>query len=297
MRILIPVVLALTLASLGLAQDCPNGLCPFPTKTVKVTTPQVSENARYQWEKNANPDMYLLRRDGKIIGQYYIPDMAYYPWDGKGSTQANNGPATKPPIDPPTGRAFVADAQPMAEWQIAGVRLSPKQNEVITFGGKVIQPHMMEDAFAGKLDDDSTKGYMIIIAKDEAKRNKVLADYMKLPESFRSRYHLWMADPNHFTMQDRYNGKPRFPVDGDPSVVLQNSTGEVLFRRPRNGAVYQQGDMQDLLKSDPNYVKDNDPGVPAKTPSDYIPKLSAQTWSYVGFGAVSILFLLKRRKS
>lgn len=277
-------------------QNCPDGFCPIPSKVLQLPTSKIMQTAtagdtpRYTWEKGTTEDQFILRQDGKIVGQYWVPDGSYYPWDGR-----QNLRASKPPIDPPSGRANFADAKAMAEWQVSGVQANKLlDEEVVTFGGKVIGKHKMSDAFAGKLTDDSSKGYLLIVAKDEVKRNKVFQDYLKLPEDFRARYHLWMADPQHFTMQDRYNGKPRFVTEGDPAVILQNHKGEVLFRCPREGHVYQQGDMQELLKSDPAYNPTLDPGVPAKTLTDYLPKLSAQQWGYLGFGALA--FVAYRRK-
>jgi hypothetical protein len=168
--------------------------------------------------------------------------------------------------------------------------------EQITFGGKVIAKAQMSDAFEGKMTDDSNKGYVVIIAKDSANRAKVLKDYQTLPAEFRDRYHLWMADPAHFTMQDRYNGKPRFYTDGDPTILLQNNKGEVLFRRPAAGQVYQQADMRDLLKADPNYNPALDPGAPAKKLTDYLPNWSAQQWGYLGVGAFVGLLTYRKRK-
>lgn len=283
-------------------QNCPGGVCPVqsqvfiqpstiirPSKILQATP---DTDSRYVWIEGSSKDQYLLKRDGKVIGQYWVPDHNYHPWDGKKVLAA-----CKPPIDPPSG-ANGFTAATIADWQISGVHADKLgSEEVVTFGGTVIGKHKMEDAFNGKLTDDSSKGYFLIVAKDDGKRNKVLGDWMKLPEDFRARYHLWMADPNHFTMQDRYNGKPRFFTEGDPSVILQNSSGEVLFRRPQAGQVYQQADMQELLKSDPAYNPNLDPGSPQKTLTDYLPKLSAQQWGYAGFGAVALVIFLKRRKS
>ena len=266
---------------------CPGGVCLPQTKAVAQQTPLANKDnpcPTYQWVKWMDGRL-LLKRDGVIIGQYYVADQLYYPWDG-----VKNLPATKPPTNPMEETA-------VADWQVNGVGVhNISGGEVLTYGGRVIAKKQMAAAFEGKLTDDSDKGYMIILAKDEAKRGNVLADYQKLPEEFRNRYHLWMADPSHFTMQDRYNGKPRFFTEGDPSVILENSKGEVLFRRPQAGQVYRQGDMQDLMKSDPNYNPALDPGAPVKSLTDYLPKLSAQTWGYLGFGALVGFAALKRRK-
>lgn len=273
--------------------NCINGVCVMPTYAVQVKAPIKKENPHptYAW-KQWMDGRYLLQREGVIIGQYHAGDQLYYPFDG-----VKNLPAVKPPIDPPNGRDAFAENNLYAEWQVNGVGARNfSDSEVLTFGGKVIPKTKMSAAFEGKLTDDSDKGYMIIIAKDESKRNKVLQDYQKLPEEFRARYHLWMADPSHFLMQDRYNGKPRFVAEGDPTVVLQNNKGEVMFRRPQAGQVYQQRDMQDLLKSDPSYNPALDPGAPAKTFTDYLPKLSAQTWGVLGFGVLVGVVALKRKK-
>lgn len=143
-----------------------------------------------------------------------------------------------------------------------------------------------------KLTDDSTKGYFVVISKDAAKREAVLKDWEKLPQHFRDKYKVWSseaASPDHYLMQDRATGKPRFHVDGDPTVVLQDHAGKVMFRHPlRAEQVYEGAKTLDfLLRTDPSYKPDKDPGVPSGVPG--IPNLPPLVWLGGAAGAVILI--------
>lgn len=269
-------------------EQCRDGFCPLP-KTSAVA-PVESDCAKYQWTKTSE-DQYILSRDGVTVGQWYVPDHSYYAWkDGK-----NHGPV-KPPIDQPTGRADAAQARQFAHWQMNGINADKMLNdkEVICLGGKVIHSSMIREAFDGTLTDDSSKGYLVIVAKDEKARQAIQDEFYKLPADFTSRYNVWAAPPTHFSMQDRFNGKPRFFTEGDPTIILQQADGTVLFRRPQANQIYKPGDFQDMLKSDPNYKPVLDPGAP---PAPVSLSFDAKnTVLLVAAGVVLILILRRQGK-
>ena len=247
--------------------------------------------AKYAWQENAaDKDMVLLRRDGKIIGHWYRPNQMYYPFAG-----GKNLAATKPPIDPP-GRGAQA-TETLAPWQTSGVDLSRVNGklEVVTYGGKTIPAEQLSAAIAGTLDDDSAKGYFTVLCADQRQRAAILAEWAKLPADFRSRYNVWASAPDHFSMMDRFAGKPRFHMDSSAwTIVLQapglENKGEVLFRRPRSAeAVFDPQDIKDLLKADPGYKPALDPGSqpPTGTPVPLVVWLGA---------AGVVLFALSRSK-
>ena len=211
------------------------------------------EGGKYVWNFFSETQS-VLTRDGKIVGQWFYPDGKYYPWDG-----VKNGAAEKPPIDPPAHGSKVGNE--LEGWQSNGVISRPDRDHT-SYSGKAIHPSRIAEAFAGTLEDDSGKGYFLIISKDRVKREKVLADWNKLPVSFTSRYHVWMAPSDHFEMKDRWTGQPRFFTEGDPTIELMQRDGTVLFRRPQSEQRYNATDMQELLKSDPDYDPTLDPGAP-----------------------------------
>ncbi len=225
----------------------------------------------------------ILTKDGKVVGQWYYPEGVYYPWDG-----AKNLPATKPPIDPPKHGA--PSSESVEDWQKNGIE-RPDRDQT-NFSGRVIDPSRMAEAFSGTLTDDSDKGYFVIIAKDKAVRCKVLEDWKKLPTNFTSRYNVWLAAPDHFSMMDRYSGKPRFFTEGDPTIELMQRDGTVLFRRPQSEQKYNSADMQDLLKSDPDYKPELDPGAPEAESHIHIPVKTAVALLLAGAG---VLLVLKRK--
>lgn len=230
-----------------------------PVSEADAGVPQVvtaeSAQGKYEWSRFTDTQA-ILTKDGEVIGQWYFPDGQYYPWDGK-----KNLATCKPPIDPP-GRGIRPGAKnnEFEKWQTAGVH-GRQDRDRTSYSGRQISHDKIQDAFNGKLEDDSAKGYFVIIAKNQTDRERVLADWHKLPSDFTSRFNVWMAPPDHFSMWDRFNNKPRFFTEGDPTVELMAADGTVLFRRPQGG-VYHSTDMQDLLKSDPSYNPKLDPGAP-----------------------------------
>lgn len=258
------------------AQDCPNGMCK-PSTSLKVYD---NTNARYEWSVGV-AGQHLLRCDGVVVGQWY--EGAYYPWDG-GKVLA----AAKPPIDPPGGEL----TKEQKLWCKSGTSTSFDGIERLNFSGKGIHPGRIREAFNGQLQDDSEKGYLVILAKDAATRDSVFQDWKALPTDFTDRYLVWQAQLDHFSVQDRKTGKPRFYTEGDPTVVLQKHDGTVLFRRPRAGQHYKASDMQDLLKSDPNYNPKLDPGGPA-SPSFSLSTRTTTTLALAGVGAIA--FFLRRK--
>ena len=261
-----------------LGQDCANGQCSAPAK---VSAP--SQNANYAWSAGV-AGQHLLRRDGVTVGQWF--EGQYYPWDGSKTL-----PACKPPIDPPEKNGLSKEQRQWCNNGISGLKLASDQ---LSFSGRVIKPGRLHEAFNGQLQDDSEKGYLVIIAKDSATREKVFADWKNLPADFTDRYLVWQAPPDHFSMQDRFAGKGRFFTEGDPTVVLQAHDGTVLFRRPQAGQSYKASDMQDLLKSDPSYNPHLDPGGPQSTPA--FPMSVQTTTSLVLAGAGVLALILGRKK-
>ncbi len=232
-----------------------------PSSRAAAQTPLVSPSGetdmnKYEWSYYT-ADQALLSKNGVVIGQWYYPDSSYYPWNG-----TDNQSQTKPPIDPP-GRGTPTQAG-IENWQKFGIpQTAPR--EQVSIGGKVVKPNQLKAAFEGKLEDDSAKGYFVIIAKDKGVRDKVLADWQTLPSDFTSRYNVWSEPPDQFSMQDRFSGKPRFCIEGDPTVQLMQKDGTVLFRRPQCEQSYKSSDMADLLKSDPDYNPKLDPGAVEST--------------------------------
>jgi len=253
-------------ASFAMADD--DGAAPAPSK--------------YSWAFFTETQSVLLK-DGQVIGQWYYPTGTYYPWNG-----VENQAAEKPPIGPPVHGATPPGG--IEDWRKNGIN-RPDRDQT-SLSGRPINPSRMAEAFSGLLTDDSDKGYFVIIAKTQKQRQLVLADWKKLPTSFTSRYNVWMAAPDHFSMMDHFSGKPRFFVEGDPTIELMQRDGTVLFRRPQCEQKYRAADMQELLKSDPDYKPELDPGAPADTST--IPSFGATT-SLVVVGA-GVLLLLFRRK-
>lgn len=255
----------------------------------------------YRWER-VNEQQTILRKDGKIIGQWYHPNNAYYPWDG-----VMTGAKEKPPIDAP-GSCSQCPAncscgckagvpckcsQELKPWQLHGVSVDKlAHREKVTYNGRELNAEELAQAFADSLTDDSGKGHFIVWARDQATRDKVLADWNALPSDFKDRYQVCAVPPDHFWMQDRFDNKPRFFTEGDPSVILTDPKGVVLFRRPQAGQVYQSPiDMQDLLKSDPSYNPKLDPGGPKlKIPS--LAKIPPIVW--VGGGLLALLIFARK---
>lgn len=267
-------------------QDCPDGQCPWVKKPAKAPAADVFSDYQFSWVQTTS-DQYLLQRNGVTIGQWYVPNSTYYPWNGKIL------PAAKPPIDPPAGQKKVTEE--MKLWCENGIDRDHNYNgERLNFAGKQIHPGRLSEAFNGQLQDDSDKGYLVVITKDSAQRDSVLADWKKLPEDFTSRFLVWSAPPEHFSMQDRFAKKPRFFTEGDPTVVLQAHDGTVLFRRPQAGQVYKTADMQDILKSDPNYQPKLDPGGPSPASVFSLSTQAATSLTLAGAGILA--FILRRKK-
>jgi hypothetical protein len=241
------------------------------------------DNGKYVWSFFTETQS-VLTKDGKVVGQWYYPEGAYYPWDGE-----KNLPVTKPPVDPPKHGS--PSSETMEDWQKNGIERQDRDQT--NFSGRVIDSNRIAEAFNGTLTDDSDKGYFIIIAKDKARRDKVLADWHKLPTNFTSRYNVWLAAPDSFSMMDRFSGKPRFFVEGDPTIELMQRDGTVLFRRPQCEQKYTPGDMQDLLKSDPDYKPELDPGAPEVESHIHISTKMATSLLVL---AVGVLLFLFRRK-
>lgn len=256
-------------------EDCRDGIC-FPEPA-----PQIQKK-QYEWYRYSDIQQ-LLYKDGKIVGQWYIPEHAYYPWDG-----TKNLASCKPPIDPP-GR----EIGQLEAWQKNGIS-ARHDREQLSYGGKVIQPHRLHEAFEGKLEDDSGKGHLIIVARDQKVRDKVFVDWQKLPTEFTARYSVWMAPPDHFSMQDRFKGKPRFFTEGDPTIILEDKDGVVLFRRPRAEQRYASSDMQDLLKSDPDYNPELDPGLPTKAQSLLSALLTTKGYIVISCVVLTLILVLVR---
>lgn len=275
-------IAVMALSSLAYGEDrieCKDGVCRI-VKSQEL----VSEAPKFQWIPSS-ADQVLLLKDGRTVGQWYVPDNCYYPWDG-----SKIGSACKPPIDPPKDGQVVAQ---VLDWQKKGVAVRPDR-EQISRGGKVYPTHKLHEVFAGaELDDDSGKGHFIIVAKSPEQRQKVFEDWQKLPDDFRVRYNVWMTPPEHFSMIDRFSNKPRFYTEGDPSVILQGQDGTVLFRRPQAQQVYKTADMQDLLKSDPNYNPKLDPGAP-EAPAVVLTTQSKIALAVAGAG---LLLVLRRKQS
>ena len=249
-RLALIALLALAAPSYG---QCVNGSC-LPAKEVARVAAQADD--KYEWIKQ-NEDQYILHRNGIVYGQWYVPDGQFYIKD-----QGRYIGPYKPPIDPPGRSTFSDEAR---HWSQNGISSNYLGRDRLAYGGKVIHPNQLHAAFDGKLEDDSAKGNFVIIAKDQTVRDRVFADWQKLPTEFTTRYNVWMAPPDHFSMQDRFANKPRFYSEGDPTIVLQDKEGVVLFRRPQANQHYASSDMQDLLKADPNYNPKLDPGGPAPT--------------------------------
>lgn len=232
------------------------------------------EPSQYEW-KQENCDQHILYQDGHAIGQWYWPDGKYYPWDGK-----ENGAATHPPVDRPTRgpQSLLSDA--IKKWCLNGVKQDKiKAGAYCSVGGRPIACDQIKDAFDGKLTDDSDKGWFTPIAKDDKVRASLIAEWNKLPADFRARYLVWDVPADNFSLQDRFTNKPRFVTEGDPSIILQDSKGVVLFRRPQGKAKYVAADFQDLLKADPDYKPELDPGKPTPTGID----LTALTKQVIGY--------------
>lgn len=232
--------------------------------------------SKYEW-KSVNDEQHVLYQDGHAIGQWYWPEGKYYPWDGE-----KNGEATHPPIDKPTNgvQSLLSDA--IKRWCLNGVHPAKmKSEEHLSFGGKKITSAQVQDAFDGKLTDDSSKGWFVPIAKSDEMRDLLIAEWNKLPADFRARYLVWDVPADHFSLQDRFSGKPRFHTDADPSIILQDAKGTVLFRRPQGKAKYVAADFQDLLKADPDYKPELDPGKPNASLSDHIRVVAQQVGDFL----------------
>ena len=272
-------------AAAAFGQDCPDGMCPWVKKPMKVA-PSIGSghDDSFSWVKNTS-DQWLLKRNGVTIGQWYVPNNTYYPWNGKIL------PATKPPIDPPSALKMTEEMKLLIH---NGIDRPDHNGERLNFSGKLIYPGKLAQAFSGQLQDDSDKGYLVIISKDQAITDSVFTDWKTLPDDFTSRFLVWRAPPDHFSMQDRFSKKPRFFTEGDPTVVLQSRDGTVLFRRPQAGQVYKTADMKDILKSDPTYQPALDPGGQPPAVSFSLSTQSTTSLALVGAGLLAIFL---RRKS
>ncbi len=266
--------------------DCPDGKCWVKPAAGQPLATVVADDTdhKFAWVQRSS-DQYLLTRDGVTIGQWYVPHATYYPLNGATFT------ASKPPIDPPDRPRLSAEAKLLIHNGID--RENFYRGERLSFSGKPIHPGRLSEAFGGQLADDSDKGYLVIISSDPSKANKVFEDWKTLPNEFTSRFLVWRAPAGHFSMQDRFIGKPRFFTEGDPTVVLQKKDGTVLFRRPQAGQVYKTTDMQDILKSDPSYQPKLDPGGPTPVSSF---SLSPQATTALSLAGAGILAFFLRRK-
>ncbi len=282
----------------GVKPDCPDGMCLKSGPLVsgkdskKATVPAAltpgaysNDDGKYEWVQRSS-DQFILSRNGVTIGQWYVPNHTYYPWNGKEIL-----PAVKPPIDPPGTMRQTIEQKHLLD---TGVSRAEHDREQLTFSGKAISPGRLSEAFNGQLQDDSDKGYLVIICKDAAKSEAVFQDWKKLPDDFTSRFLVWRAPPDHFSMQDRFANKPRFFTEGDPTVVLQSHDGTVLFRRPQAGQVYKASDMQDVLKSDDSYKPALDPGGHTPVSSFSLSPQAATSLMLAGIGGV--VFLYRRKK-
>ncbi len=256
-------------------------------KAAPTKTPSGDRLGKFEWRDGTATQTWLFR-DGVCIGEWYHQDGMYYPWDGTAS-----GKAGKPPIDPPRRGAA---AQVLQAWQLSGVDQSKiaESREVVTYGGLPIDPSKLSQAFEGTLTDDSGKGYFVVIAKDQVKREAILAEWEKLPKDFRDRYKIWSTTPDATSMQDRFNGKPRFHMDNPNwTIVLETAKGKVLFRRPWSAEqAFQANDVKELLKNDPDYKPALDPGRPVdqSAASSSVPPI---VWI---IGGAAILLVLGNRK-
>ena len=274
------------IAAIAKGQDCPDGQCPWVKKPAKAPTADVFSDDQFSWVR-VTSDQFLLQRNGVTIGQWYVPNQAYYPWDGRKIETA-----TKPPIDPPGRGAMSSEMKALIQ---NGIDRNPTYTgERLNFSGKQIHPGRLSEAFSGQLQDDSDKGYLVIISKDQKQADKVFADWKTLPDEFTSRFLVWRAPADHFSMQDRFAKQPRFFTEGDPTVVLQTHDGTVLFRRPQAGQVYKTADMKDILKSDPSYQPKLDPGGPSPVASFSLSTQAATSLTLAGAGLLA--FILRRKK-
>lgn len=251
--------------------ECSNGVCRI---------------VKYEWRK-LNEDQLILYRGDKVVGQWYYPNDAYYPWDGSKVGDKCEVPSGAPKKEPRV-------SEDMAGWCQNGVcssKLNSLPDPVLSHSGKQIHHSKVVEAFSDA-DEGQSKGYVVIITKDDSKRNDLLSAWNSLPPKFTSRYNIWAAPPNHFSLKDRFSGKPRFFTDGDPTVILQNSGGEVLFRRPQKGQIYKDVNFQDLLKSDPEYKPELDPGAPDKQPVSF----GATAATSLTVGGLALLLMLRRKK-
>ncbi len=221
---------------------------------------------KFEW-KRANDTQHFLYRDNVLVGGWDHDAHHYMPWDGK-----RWGEECKPPLDAPSN--LVGKTDDLPAWRLFGVdrtKLCPPHEECFTVNGYPADPKKFYALADGTLADDSSKGWFVVIARDAEKRAKLLADFATLPKDFTDRYHVWAAPPDHFSMQDRFNAKPRYYAAGDPTFVLQDKDGVVLYRFPHVAEQVYRGpeDLQGLLKADPNYKPDLDPGPkpPAPKPS------------------------------